>query len=72
MDYVLDPLQLRFIVDLEPRVCTTITATDDSILENSENISLVIDTDAMHSSQPATITITDNDSMLCDSAFILY
>ena len=61
-DYRIEATQLIFTTGSNLRECTTFDATDDSILENSEVLSLFLSTDVVHTIQPITVTITDNDS----------
>ena len=63
-DYTIEDFQLTFTVGSDMRACTTVDATDDSALENSEELTLFLSTDVIHSQQPINITISDNDSVL--------
>lgn len=45
-------------------MCTTISVIDDFILEDDEQLSIFLNTNVIHSSQPAIVTIIDNDGKL--------
>ena len=62
-DYDIESLLLTFEEGTDLRECTTFTAINDSILEPTEGFSISLDTDAVHSSQSAIITIIDNDGV---------
>lgn len=68
-EYTIETLQLNFIAGTNSRACTTISVLDDSALEDDEQLSLFISTNVIHSSQPAIVTIIDNDGKFRGKTF---
>ena len=65
IDYITETLQLSLNAsNTESRVCTTISALDDTTLESGEQLSFFLSTTATHSSEPAIVTLIDNDGKL--------
>lgn len=68
-EYTVETLQLNFIAGMNSVACTAISVLDDSALEDDEQLSLFISTNVIHSSQPAIVTIIDNDGKFKKKTF---
>lgn len=62
-DYSFASFELSFDVGEDLRECTTLTIVDDVTLEPIETFSIFLTTNAIHSLQPAVVTIIDNDGV---------
>ena len=63
-DYNIESSQLTFTLDSDVRLCTTLNALDDFILESTEVLHVYLSTNIINGTEPLNLALLDNDSKL--------